>query len=215
MALVILPIGALTILGAPSMVGEYYFHRASLDRAAGNHEQAIANYRKAMKWDHFFLNGIEVYNLIGQLQIQSALGQDSAESAISRADALRAKGQYESAIQELQRAARKSPALAKSLRHEALRIQADWGLACYQVGAIEDAVTNLQEALDEDSKGRSIKSQPSMLYQPARVKRNSSRDLSKSSEPAAANSAARPALDRKVSHTRWPSLITGTDAFSS
>ena len=50
------------------------------------------------------------------------------------------------------------------MRHEALRIRANWGLAYYQAGAIGAAVANWQQALDEDSKGRSIKSQPSLLY---------------------------------------------------
>lgn len=57
-----------------------------------------------------------------------------------------------------------SPALAKAARHEARRMRADLGLACYQAGAIGDAVANWEQALTEDSKGRPIKSQPSLLY---------------------------------------------------
>ena len=164
LALICLPVGTLAILAMPSVIGQHYFNRGSLARAAGNNEQAIANYRKAMRWDNFYTNGIEVYNLIGQLVRQAGLAEDSAERAVSRAVDLRAKGQYEPAIFELQRAAETNPALAKAVRHEALRVQADWGLACYQSGAIDAAVTNWQQALAEDSKGRPIKSQPSLLY---------------------------------------------------
>jgi len=162
--LMFVPVGVLTIVGIPSFIGHYYFHRGSLARAAGNNDQAIANYRKAMSWDGFYTTGIEVYNLIGQLQIQAGLSEGSAERAISSAEDLRAQGQYEPAILELQRVAKMNPGMAKAARHEALRIRADWGLACYQAGAIEDAVANWQQALDEDSKGRPLKSQPSVLY---------------------------------------------------
>ena len=164
LALISVPVGVLTILGVPSFIGQHYFHRGSLARAAGNNEQAIANYRKAMRWDGFYTTGIEVYNLIGQLERQAGLAEGSAERAISRAEDLRAEQQYEPAILELRRAAEKNPALAKAARHEALRIQADWGLAGYQAGAIDDAVARWQQALDEDSKGRPLKSQPSVLY---------------------------------------------------
>jgi hypothetical protein len=164
LVLVSLPVGVLTIVGIPSIIGQYYFHRGSVARAAGKNEQAIANYRKAMSWDCFYTTGIEVYNLIGQLQRQAGLAESSPESAITRAEDLRAKYQYEPAILELQRVAETNPSMAKTARHEALRSRADWGLACYQAGAIGDAVANWQEALDEDSKGRPLKSQPSVLY---------------------------------------------------
>ena len=164
LALISVPVGVLTILGLPSFIGHHYFHRGSLARAAGNNEQAIANYRKAMRWDLFYTTGVEVYHLIGQLEKQGDLAEGSAERAISRAEEFRAEQQYEPAILELRRAAAKTPALAKAARHEALRIQADWGLAGYQAGAIDEAVARWQQALDEDSKGRPLKSQPSLLY---------------------------------------------------
>ena len=164
LVLVSLPVGMLTIYGIPSIIGQYYFHRASVARAAGKNEQAIANYRKAMSWDRFYTTGIEVYNLIGQLQRQAGLAESSPERAITRAGDLRAEYQNEAAILELQRVAETNPAMAKAARHEALRIRADWGLACYQAGAIGDAVANWQGALDEDSKGRPLKSQPSVQY---------------------------------------------------
>jgi hypothetical protein len=164
LVLAAVPVGVLTILAVPSVVGHRYYHRGSLARAAGNNEQALADYRKAMSWDGFYTGGIEVYNLIGQLERQSGLAEGSAERSISRALDLRAENQYEPAIAELQRAAEKRPALAKAARHEASRIRADWGLARYRAGAVDDAVANWQQALAEDSKGRPLKSQPSLLY---------------------------------------------------
>jgi hypothetical protein len=164
LALISLPVGALTILAVPSIIGQYYFHGGSVARAAGKNEQAIANYRKAMRWDRYYTNGIEVYNLIGQLERQAGLDEGSAERAISRAVDLGAKSQYEPAILELQRAAEKSPALAKTVRHEAARMRVNWGLVSYQTGAIGAAVANWQQALAEDMKGRLLKSQPSLLY---------------------------------------------------
>lgn len=164
LTLILVPVAVLAAVGMSSIIGQHYYHRGSLARAAGHNEQAIANYRKAMRWDVFYTTGIEVYNLIGQLESQAGVAEGSAERAISRAEDLWAKDQYEPAIQELQRAAETNPSLAKAARHEALRIRADWGLACYQAGAIDDAVTNWQKALDEDSKGRPLKSQPSVLY---------------------------------------------------
>lgn len=164
LALISLPVGALTILALPSVIGQHYFNHGSLGRAAGHNEQAIANYRKAMRWDHFYRDGIEVYNLIGQLERRAGLAEGSAERAISRAVDLGAERQYEPAILELERAAEISPILAKAAHHEARRRRADLGLACYQTGAIGAAVANWQQALDEDSKGRPLKSQPSLLY---------------------------------------------------
>ena len=164
LTLISLPVGVLTILAAPAAIGHHYFHRGALARAAGNNEQASANYRKAMRWDRYYTNGIEVYNLIGQLQRQAGLAEGSAERAISRAEDLRTEKHYEPAILELQRVAETNPALAKAVRHEAARIRAEWGLACYRAGVIDAAVGNWQQALAEDLKGRLLKSQPSLLY---------------------------------------------------
>src|SRR5689334_804551 len=48
-ALIALPACVLTALAIPSVIGQHYFNRASVARTAGNNEQAIINYRKAMK----------------------------------------------------------------------------------------------------------------------------------------------------------------------
>jgi hypothetical protein len=59
LVLIFVPIGVLTILGAPSVIGQYYFHRASLARAAGSYGQAVANYRKAMRSANWYTNGLK------------------------------------------------------------------------------------------------------------------------------------------------------------
>jgi tetratricopeptide (TPR) repeat protein len=164
LVLISLPVGAVTILTVPSLIGQHYLNRGSLARAAGNNDEAIAYYRKAMGWDRYYTNGIEVYNLIGQLQRQAGLAEGSSERAISPAVDFRAASQYEAAILELQRAAETNPALAKTVRHEAARTRADLGLACYKTGAIDAAVANWRQAFAEDLKGRLLKSQPSLLY---------------------------------------------------
>ena len=64
-----------------------------------------------MRWDSAYTSGIEVYNLIGQLESQTGLAEGSVERAISHAEELRAHGQYEPAIVELQRAAETTPAV--------------------------------------------------------------------------------------------------------
>ena len=162
--LIAVPVSVLGILSVRSVIGQYYYHRGSLARAAGNNERAIASYRRAMRWDGFYTGGIEVYGLIGQLEKQAGRDEGSAERSINHALELRAEKQYEPAIFELQRAAEQKPVLAKAARHEASRIRAEWALVRYQAGAIDDALTNWQQALSEDTKGRPLKSQPSLLY---------------------------------------------------
>jgi hypothetical protein len=164
LVLIIVPAAVLCAVGMPSMIGHYYYHRGSHARAAGDNKQAITNYRKAIKWDGFYTGGIEVFNLLGQLETLTGIEEGSAERSVSRALDLRAQNQYEPAISELQNAAKKSPVLAKAARHEASRIRAEWAMVRYQAGAVADAVANWQQALAEDTGGRPLKSQPSLLY---------------------------------------------------
>ena len=72
----------------PSIIGQYYFHRGSTSRRR-QEQQAIANYRKAMSWDCFYTTGIEVYNLIGQLQRQA--GSPARPRALLLCRSLRAE----------------------------------------------------------------------------------------------------------------------------
>ena len=162
--LISLPVGFLVVLGTPSFIGQYYYHRGSLARTAGNPRQAIANYRKAMSWDGFYMAGTELYNQIGHLEAEARLAEGSAERSVARGLDLCDQRQYEPAISELEHAAAINPSLAKAVRHEASRIRAELALTRYQAGEIGDAVTLWEQALAEDTKGRPLKSQPSMSY---------------------------------------------------
>jgi hypothetical protein len=163
--LICLPAGVLGILALPPAIGQLYMNRGARARAAGDNKQAMISYRRALKWDRWYRSGIEVYRLIGQLEEKADLAEGSAERAITRAVELRAENQYEPAIMELQHAAEKSPAaLAKTVRHEEARMQADWGLVCYQAGEIGPAVAYWKKARAEDLRGRLLKSQPALLY---------------------------------------------------
>ena len=51
LALVCLPLGALAIVITPPIIGQHYFNRGSIAKAQGHDQEAIADYRKAMKWD--------------------------------------------------------------------------------------------------------------------------------------------------------------------
>ena len=51
LALVCLPVGALAIVMTPPIIGQHYFNSASIAKARGHNQEAIADYRKAMKWD--------------------------------------------------------------------------------------------------------------------------------------------------------------------
>jgi len=150
LALVGLPLGALAILSLPPLVGQHYFDKASVARAAGFDEDAIAAYRKAMRWDSWHAEGIEVYNLIGQMEKQAGIAEGSPERAINRAVDFQAISQYEPAIFELERAAEAGGTVALAARHEAARTRVDLGLACYHGDAIGPAVINWQQALDEE-----------------------------------------------------------------
>jgi tetratricopeptide (TPR) repeat protein len=164
LAIIAVPIAVLSVLGMPSFIGQYHYHRAALARNAGRNEEAIANYRKAMSWDRFYTGGVEVYTLIGEVESEAGLAQGSAERSVCHAMDLRAQDEFENAISELEQAARKNPALATPARHEASRIRAELALARYDAGALAEAVTLWEKALSEDTKGRPIKSQPSMSY---------------------------------------------------
>ena len=67
LALICLPVGALLILVAPSLIGQHYFTSASMAKAQGDNQRAIADYRKAMRWDQWHAQNIDTYATIGEL----------------------------------------------------------------------------------------------------------------------------------------------------
>jgi len=155
LALICLPVGALLILVTPSLIGQHYFTSASMAKAQGDNQRAIADYRKAMRWDQWHAQNIDTYATIGELQKQAGSAEDSPERHIRRAMELKQASEYELAIFEFNRAAEGGGALAVVAKRESARTRADLGLALYRAGSIGGAVTNWEQVLAED---------PSQLY---------------------------------------------------
>src|SRR6266852_564249 len=150
LALVCLPVGALAIVITPPIIGQHYFNSGSIAKARGHNQEAIADYRKAMKWDAWHGQDIGLYATIGDLQKQSGIENNSPERHISRALELQQVNEYEPAIFELSRAAEAGGALAVAVRRESAKTRIALGLALYQAGGIGGAVTSWQLALADD-----------------------------------------------------------------
>ena len=150
MALVFLPVCALAIVLTPPIIGQYYFNSGSTAKARGHNQEAIVDYRKAMKWDAWHAQDINLYATIGDLQKQSGIENNSPERHISRALELRMADEYEPAIFEFSRAAEAGGVLAVAVRRESAKTRIALGLALYQAGDIGGAVTSWQLALADD-----------------------------------------------------------------
>src|SRR5215471_5750820 len=150
LAMVCLPLGALAIVITPPIIGQHYFNRGSIAKARGHNQEAIADYRKAMKWDAWHAQDIGLYATIGDLQKKSGTENDSPERHISRAVELQQANEYEPAIFEFGRAAEAGGAVGAAARRESARTRVELGLALYQAGGIGGAVTNWQLALADD-----------------------------------------------------------------
>ncbi|HAF14010.1 MAG TPA: hypothetical protein DCK99_09990, partial [Blastocatellia bacterium] len=105
LALVCLPVGALAILLTPPIIGQHYFTRGSIAKAQGRNQEAIADYRKAMRWDAWHAQDIDLYATIGELQKQTGIANNSPERHMNRAVELQNASEYEPAIFEFSRAA--------------------------------------------------------------------------------------------------------------
>jgi tetratricopeptide (TPR) repeat protein len=154
-ALLSLPAGALLIILIPPAVGQYYFTSGILAATSGRNQEAIADFRKAMRWDRWHAEDIDLYGTIGQLQKQAGISVNSPERHIRRGVELRNANEYESAIFEFSRATGGSDALAATAAREAAVTRMTLGLALYHAGGIGAAVTNWELALAED---------PSLIY---------------------------------------------------
>ena len=150
LALVCLPVGALAIVLTPPIIGQHYFNSGSIAKARGHNQEAIADYRKAMKWDAWHAQDIDLYATIGDLQKQSGIENNSPERHISRAVELQMANEYEPAIFEFSRAVEAGGALAAAVRRESAKTHIALGLALYQAGGIGGAVTSWQLALADD-----------------------------------------------------------------
>jgi tetratricopeptide (TPR) repeat protein len=150
LAMVCLPLGALAIVSTPPIIGQHYFNSGSIAKAQGHNQEAIADYRKAMKWDAWHAQDIGLYAAIGDLQKKSGIENNSPERHISRAVELQQAKEYEPAIFEFGRAAEAGGAVGAAARRESARTHVELGLALYQAGGIGGAVTNWQLALADD-----------------------------------------------------------------
>lgn len=150
LALVCLPVGALAIVITPPIIGQHYFNRGSIAKARGHNQEAIADYRKAMKWDAWHAQNIGLYATIGELQKKSGIENNSPERHIRRALELEQANEYEPAIFELSRAADAGGALGAAVRRESAKTRIALGLALYQAGGIGGAVSSWQLALADD-----------------------------------------------------------------
>jgi len=145
-----IPVGTVIILLTPPLIGQHYFTSACTAQAQGNNEKAITHYRKAMWWDGWRAQDINIYAIIGDLERLSGSGEDSPERHISRAREFKEAREYESAVFELGRAAAWGGAVAEAARGESARTRVDFGSALYRGGGIGAAVTQWQQALAED-----------------------------------------------------------------
>jgi tetratricopeptide (TPR) repeat protein len=150
LTMVFLPLGALTIVMTPPIIGQHYFNSGSVAKALGHNQRAIAEYRKAMKWDAWHAQDIGLYATIGDLQKKSGIENDSPERHIKRAVELQLANEYEPAIFEFGRAAEAGGHIGAAARRESAKTRIELGLALYQAGGIGSAVTTWQLALADD-----------------------------------------------------------------
>jgi tetratricopeptide (TPR) repeat protein len=145
-----LPTGALAIALATPLVGQHYVSEASIAKARGHDQEAIANYRKAMEWDAWHAQDVNLYAIIGDLQRRSGIANGSPERHISNAIKLRLERDYDRAIFEFNQAAKQKGVLAKVARRECAKTRVSLGLALYQAGGVGGAVSSWQLALADD-----------------------------------------------------------------
>ncbi len=145
-----LPLAALAVVLAPAMLGQHFFTKGSLAKAEGRNVEAIAAFRRAMRWDAWHARDIDLYATIGELQKSAGLAEGSPERHINRALDLEKLSQYEQAIFELEEVAKAGGAMGEAARREAAQAHISLGLALYHAGGIGSAVTHWQQALIED-----------------------------------------------------------------
>lgn len=149
-ALLGLSAGALLIILIPPAIGQRYYSAAILAKAEGRNQEAVASFRRAMRWDAWHAQDIYLYATIGQLQKEAGISSNSPERHIKRALDLRDGEEYEQAIFELSKAADAEGAVGLTARREIAVTRIALGLALYQAGGIGSAVKNWELALADD-----------------------------------------------------------------
>ena len=150
-----LPIAAILIFSAPAMIGQHYYSRGILAKTQGRNQEAIDDFRMAMRWDGWHAGDIYLYATVGQLQKDAGISFNSPERHIARAVELSDASEYEQSIFEFSRATEASGMVGETARREVARTRMTLGLALYHEGGIGAAVTNWELALAED---------PSQIY---------------------------------------------------
>jgi tetratricopeptide (TPR) repeat protein len=155
LALLCLPIGGLLIMLIPPAIGQHYYADGVLAATAGHNQEAIASFRKAMRWDAWHAEDIDLYATIGQLQKQAGISASSPERHVRRAVELRDANEYEPAIFEFSRAVEAGGAIGATAQREIAVTRMTLGLALYHAGGVGAAVNHWELALAED---------PSLIY---------------------------------------------------
>jgi tetratricopeptide (TPR) repeat protein len=150
LALLGLSVGALFIIVIPAAIGQYFYSRGILAKAEGRSQQAIADFRRAMRWDAWHAQDIYLYATIGRLQKEAGIASGSPERNVFRASDLLEANEYEQAIFELSKAADTPGALGVTARQEIAATRVAFGFALYRSGGIGGAVRNWELALAED-----------------------------------------------------------------
>ena len=155
LTLVCLPAGAFVIILIPPAIGQHYYIDGAQAATYGRNQEAIAAYRKAIRWDSWHAKDIDLYATIGGLQKQAGVSADSPERHIYRAVQLRSANEFEAALFEFALAAEAGGALSETVLREIAATRMSLGLALYRAGGASSAVTNWELALRED---------PSLIY---------------------------------------------------
>ncbi len=153
--LICLPVTALAIVLTPAAIGQHYFSSGSIAKARGHDQEAISCYRKAMTWDPWHADSIELYATIGELQKIAGIASNSPERHICRGLNLVKDRRFEAAVFEFREAAEAGGPLGLAAEGEASQTLITFGLALYNDGGIGGAVSSWEQALIAD---------PSQLY---------------------------------------------------
>jgi tetratricopeptide (TPR) repeat protein len=145
-----LPVGALIIILIPPGIGQHYYSNGIVNKTLGHNQEAIADFRRAMRWDAWHAEDADLYATIGQLQKTAGIASNSPERHINRAIELRLANEYESSIFEFGLASEAGGWVGETARKEQAATRLLFGLALYQAGGIGAAVTNFELALAED-----------------------------------------------------------------
>jgi len=145
-----IPTGVVIITLLPALIGQHYFNRACVAQAEGAKKEAITCYRRAMWFDRWRAEDVNVYAAIGELETLSVSSKDSPEKHISKAREFNEASEYDLAIFELARAAAWGGPAGLVARRESARTRVEYGIALYREGGIGAAVTQWQQALVED-----------------------------------------------------------------